>query len=203
MVTRGPKWDSDRIISTPPVLLDLLAAHLRRRGLTGADGEAFVFTGREGEPLHYPNWRRRVWAPARERADLPDLTFRALRTANTTAMVALAVDIKTAQTRAGHRDARTTLGIYARPTKDADRDAADRLGSYFLGPTSTDHHPSRGMARDRNDTTRDSRGISRDGTGDESSDRENDAPKRALDQDGSRGARWNRTTDLSIISAAL
>jgi integrase len=102
MVTRGPKWDSDRIISTPRVLLDLLAAHLRRRGVTGAGDEAFVFTGPEDEPLHYSNWQRRVWAPACERAGLSDLTFRALRTANRTAMMALAVDIKTSQTRAGH-----------------------------------------------------------------------------------------------------
>jgi hypothetical protein len=58
--------------------------------------------------------------------------FNMLRTANATAMVALAVDIKTAQTRVGHRPASTTLDIYAQPSKTADRAAAEALGSHFL-----------------------------------------------------------------------
>jgi hypothetical protein len=56
-----------------------------------------------------------------------------LRTANATVMVALAIDVKTVQTRAGHRRATTTLDIYAQPTAAADRGAAEALGTHFLG----------------------------------------------------------------------
>ena len=55
-----------------------------------------------------------------------------------TAMVALAVDVKTAQTRAGHKNALTTLNIYARPTVDGDKAAAQRLGEYFMGGQDSD-----------------------------------------------------------------
>ncbi|MGA3146006.1 MAG: hypothetical protein ABSF33_00870 [Acidimicrobiales bacterium] len=50
-----------------------------------------------------------------------------------TAMVALSVDIKTAQVRVGHRRASTLLDIYAQATTAADRRAADDLGRHFLG----------------------------------------------------------------------
>ncbi|HVA04296.1 MAG TPA: hypothetical protein VMU64_11200 [Acidimicrobiales bacterium] len=60
-----------------------------------------------------------------------------LRTANATMMVALAIDVKTVQTRVGHRRATTTLDIYARPTAAADRGAAYVLGAHFLGAVPT------------------------------------------------------------------
>ena len=56
-----------------------------------------------------------------------------LRTANATAMVGLGVDIKTAMTRAGHRNAKTTLQIYTTPTESNDRQAAQLLGDWWLG----------------------------------------------------------------------
>jgi len=133
MITGGPKWNSHRTIAAPAPLLELLATTLRRRGLTGADQDALVFVGPDGKPLNYANWRQRAWMPACKAVGLTDLKFQALRTANTTAMVALAVDVKTAQTRAGHRNAKTTLHIYARPTATADREAAAKLGAWFLG----------------------------------------------------------------------
>jgi integrase len=134
MVEGDPKWQSQRTMAAPETLIELLAQHFSRRGLTGATPEALVFVSPDGDALHYSNWRRRVWDPARKKVHLDELTFQALRTANTTAMVALAIDVKTAQTRAGHRRATTTLDIYARPTAAADRSAADRLGTYFLSP---------------------------------------------------------------------
>ena len=132
MVEGDPKWQSQRTIAAPAALVELLAQHYSRRGLTGATPDALVFVSPDGEPLHYSNWRRRVWNPARIKVHLDKLTFQALRTANATAMVALLIDVKTAQTRVGHRRATTTLDIYTKPTPAADRRAADRLGAYFL-----------------------------------------------------------------------
>ena len=42
----------------------MLAGILARRGLTGADADAYVFASPDGEPLEYSNFRYRLWLPA-------------------------------------------------------------------------------------------------------------------------------------------
>jgi integrase len=128
-----PKSDAGyRTLSVPAALCDLLANCLVRRRLTGADVDALVFVAPDGGPLHYSNWRQRVWVPACERAGLDGLGFHDLRRANATALVADGVDLKTAQARLGHSDPRLTLAVYAQATSEADRAAADKLGARFL-----------------------------------------------------------------------
>lgn len=100
--------------------MDLFAEHLAKRGLTGADGDAYVFAGPNGGPLDYSDWYHRVWVAARNAVGLPKLKFHNPRDANITGMVAEGVDVKTAQTRAGHADPRVLLGIYAQATTEAD-----------------------------------------------------------------------------------
>ena len=121
-----------RTVTVPAALLDLLAELLRRRGLSGADKDAYVFVGRGGGPLEYANFRHRHWLPASKRAGLEGLTFHDLRRANATGMVVEGVDLKTAQTRLGHSDPRLTLAIYAQATTEADQEAARRLGARFM-----------------------------------------------------------------------
>jgi integrase len=59
MVLGAPKSEAGRrVLAVPAQLMDLLSAHLARRGLTGADVDALVFTSERGQPLHYTNWRR-------------------------------------------------------------------------------------------------------------------------------------------------
>ena len=132
MVTSEPKWGSSRKMTAPGPLLAMLEEHVARLGISD-DPAAHVCTSPDGKPLHYSNWRQRQWLPACEAARLEGLTFHSLRTANATAMVALAVDVKTAQSRVGHKSALTTLNVYARATSEGDRLAAERLGRYFLG----------------------------------------------------------------------
>lgn len=142
-ITRGPKGvvvsgppKSDagrRTLSVPQPLMALLSAHLTRRGLTGADEQALLFTMPEGGPLRYELWRRRTWGPACAAAGLGGLTFHDLRRANATALVLDNVDLKTAQTRLGHSDPRLTLAVYAQASTVADRAAADSLGAHFFG----------------------------------------------------------------------
>jgi integrase len=121
-----------RVLSGPRVLLDMLAVHLARRGLTGADDDEFVFVSPCGEPLDYSHWRRRVWLPACADAGVEGLVFHDLRRAAATALVLEGVDMKTAQTRLGHSDPRLTLGLYAQASNEADRDAAERVGARFV-----------------------------------------------------------------------
>jgi integrase len=123
---------SRRTMLVPAPLMQMLSAELARRGITGADPDAFVFAAPQGGPLRYAAFRSRVWLPATRTCGLDGLGFHDLRRASATAMVALGVDVRTAQSRLGHSDPRTTLGLYAQATRAGDRTAADRLGAHFM-----------------------------------------------------------------------
>jgi integrase len=136
MVEGPPKSDAgERTIAVPRLLMDMFAEHLARRGLTAADADAYVFVGPDGGPLDYADWYHRDWKPACKAARVSGLKFHNLRDANITGMVAEGVDVKTAQTRAGHADSRVLLDIYAQATTEADRNAAERLADRFMRPT--------------------------------------------------------------------
>jgi hypothetical protein len=132
----------------------------RRRGLTETDAEAFVFTDGKGGPLHYSNWRMRVWLPACTAAGIQGAGFHDLRRANATVMIAEGVDVKTAQQRLGHSDVRMTLGLYARVIESADRSASDVLASRFLGsgaPNSGNPRDGRAIVAQKGGTRRSQR----------------------------------------------
>lgn len=126
-----------RTLAVPKTLLELCSQHLTRRGFTAADPDALLFTAPQGGPLRYDHWRRRVWLPACSGAGVEGVTFHDLRRANGTGLVAEGVDVKTAQTRLGHSDPRTTLALYVQATSAGDRAAADALDARFF-PAATD-----------------------------------------------------------------
>jgi integrase len=190
MVTEKPKTRAGRrTISVPDWLMDMLSEHLAARGLTGADAERWVFVGPDGKGLDYANWRTRVWRPAVARCGLGGLRFHDLRHAAGTAMVVGGVDIKTAQARLGHASPLTTLRVYAQATPQADRDAAKTVGEMFR-PAGDDARGESGRAP--SESLRYECGIV-------SRVKDPEEPEKGPDQEFSGGARWNRTTDLSII----
>jgi integrase len=133
MVDGAPKWQpSRRTLAVPTALMALLADHLTRRGLTGADGDEWVFTAPHGGHLDYSHFRRRVWRRRPPPRRLEGLEFHDLRRVNATGMVLDGVDLKTAQTRLGHSDPRLTLSVYAQATNTVDAAAAERLGTRFM-----------------------------------------------------------------------
>lgn len=133
MVNAAPKSRAGRrTVSVPAPLMAALGEHLARRGVSGAEADAFVFVGPLGAPLHYSTWLHRMWKPACSKAGLDGLRFHDLRHANATGMVAAGIDVKTAQARLGHSDPRLTLAVYAQVTNAADRAAADQLGDLFM-----------------------------------------------------------------------
>lgn len=120
-----------RTMTMPGWLAEMLAAHLRHRGLSGADTDAFVFVWPGGGHLTYSSWRKH-WLLAVRAAGLPSgFGFHDLRRANATGLVAGGVDVRTAQARLGHSDVRLTLEIYAQATNEADRAAAETIGRRF------------------------------------------------------------------------
>jgi hypothetical protein len=94
--------------------------------------------------------------------------------------------VKTAQVRLGHASPITTLRIYAQATPRADKEAAERLGDLF--------RPDFGRAH---------RAGMRDGCAMDDASSDSTGEDTAPEQDFLSGARWTRTTDLSIISAAV
>jgi integrase len=136
---------SRRTLLVPAPLMAMLSAELARRGITGADPDGFVFAAPEGGPLRYGTFRSRVWLPTTNACGLEGLGFHDLRRAAATAMVALGIDVRTAQARLGHSDPRTTLGLYAQATRAGDRAAADKLGAHFMAdPESSKNGAAKG-----------------------------------------------------------
>lgn len=121
-----------RTLAMPAPLVAALEEHFEACELNPSKEKQLVFADEIGGPLSYSNWRRRVWVPACEQANLAGLGFHDLRRTNATAMVAAGVDIKTAQHRLGHADPRMTLSIYAQITDEGDSNAANRLGETFM-----------------------------------------------------------------------
>jgi integrase len=133
MIESGPKTSAGRRISLalPDWLMAMMAEILAERGVTATTPDVLLFVSPSGEQLHYSNWRRRVWIPARIAAGLPELNFHDLKHTAGTALLDEGIGIKTAQTRLGHASPRTTLAVYAQATAEADREAAKRLGERF------------------------------------------------------------------------
>jgi integrase len=129
-----PKTNAGRrTVAASAQLMAELAEHLRSRGLTARDAEAWVFAAPAGGPLLYSHFRQRVWLPAVRKAGLEELTFHGLRHAAATSWVAAGVDLRTAQHRLGHATPRLVLELYAHATTEADRAAADLMGARLFG----------------------------------------------------------------------
>jgi integrase len=122
-----------RTMFMPAAIVTMLSAHLERAGLTADESDALVFTDKDGGPLRYSNWRRRVWLPAAKAAGCEGAGFHDLRRLNATTLVVGGIDVKTAQVRLGHADPRMTLAIYASAPASVDRAAADVIGERFFG----------------------------------------------------------------------
>jgi integrase len=139
MIDAAPKTSAGvRTLAAPEWLMRMLSAHLANRGVTEADRNVYVFAAPRGGPLHYSNWRIRVWEPAVKLAGLHGLHFHDLRKTAATALVAAGVDLKTAQRRLGHANPQVTLRVYAQVTEESDRAAAEKIGSVFRPRTGTD-----------------------------------------------------------------
>jgi integrase len=91
----------------------------------------FVFCGPTGEVLNGETLSREAGLLARKVEGWPDQAapLHGLRHGVGTALNAAKIDVKTIQTRLGHRDVRTTLSLYVHPTEEASRAAADALDS--------------------------------------------------------------------------
>ncbi len=89
MIESDPKTKAGRrpSLALPDWLMSTIAHVLAERGITATDPEALVFVSPDGARLHYSNWRRGVWLPARQAAGVPHLNFHDLKHTAGTALL--------------------------------------------------------------------------------------------------------------------
>ena len=88
------------------------------RGFTAAQAEAYVFTGRNGQPLQRRN-ALRAWQVASEKVLGEPARLHDLRTTFASRLAARNVDVPTAQALLRHARPSTTLDVYTRVRGDA------------------------------------------------------------------------------------
>jgi integrase len=132
MVTAATKTRNSerkgRPLALPVWLGAMLFDHLSVRG--GVDDDDYVFVSPDGQPLHYSNWRRRVWLPAVKAAELDGLHFHDLRHVAATRLDEAGVSDKVKEHRMGATKA-VVEAVYTQATDPADRAAADLIGEVF------------------------------------------------------------------------
>jgi integrase len=108
----GPtKNHRSRTIGIPEFLRDLLTEHLARH--VPNNPEALVFTSPHGAPLRNSNFRRQVWYPAVEQAELPrGLRIHDLRHTCASLLIAAGANPKAVQVHLGHSSISVTMDRY-------------------------------------------------------------------------------------------
>lgn len=108
LVWSTTKTHKSRSVPVPPSLVDALAQRCQ-----GRDGDELMFTSPMGEAIRLNNWRRRVFAPACERAGLSGLTPHDLRHTAASLAIQAGANVKAVQRMLGHGSAAMTLDVYA------------------------------------------------------------------------------------------
>lgn len=132
-ITKTTKTEkSKRIISMPSALTEILSQYkiwwdsekLKHGDLWANTDKLFVQNS--GKDMN--GFTLSAWLKAWERKHgLKEVTPHGLRHSNITFAIANGIDVKTVSARAGHSDIQTTLNIYAHYSKEADKQAADKI----------------------------------------------------------------------------
>jgi integrase len=119
----------------PDFLVEELRVHLET---VGAEPVALLFTAPRGGPLRIANFRRRVWWPALEVADLPHSTrIHDLRHTCASLLIRQGVHPKAIQSHLGHASIQITMDRYGHLLPDQFDDLASRLDMVHADVTTT------------------------------------------------------------------
>ncbi len=116
---------SRRIVTIDGGTAEMIGAHLARF----PNNEGVAFSTVEGKLLRRSNFARSHFKPAARSIGRGELTFHDLRHTHASLLLAAGEPITNVADRLGHRDAATTLRIYAHAIEGTQRSAADRIGS--------------------------------------------------------------------------
>lgn len=126
-ITGSPKTWEQRKVAIPEFLLPDL-----QKLTEGVSDESFLFRPKKGDHVNIPNWRNRVFNPAKAGAGLDDLsglTPHSLRHTYASLAIKAGADVKSVQNQLGHKDASMTLNVYAGLWPDRLDEVADALQS--------------------------------------------------------------------------
>jgi integrase len=124
-----PKNGKTRTVPIPAFLADMMAEHLEH---VPPERDALVFTNSAGGPVDWSNFRRRVWAPAREVARLDrKLRIHDLRHTAASILIAQGAHAKVVQEHLGHRSIVITMDRYGHPYPEERSKVRDALDTAF------------------------------------------------------------------------
>jgi integrase len=103
---------SRRTIHLPDQLQTALQTHVRRFYQLGREPD-LVFTGSEGGPIRYTNWRSRVWVPATQLVELEGVRYHDLRHAHASVLIDAGIDPVRVSRRLGHSRTSITVDRYS------------------------------------------------------------------------------------------
>jgi len=166
-----------RMVPLPRVAVEALGAHMAAHP---GEPEEYVFRAPSGGPVRLASWRTRFWTPAVRKAGLVPLRPHDLRHTAVALWIAAEASPKEVAVRAGHTSVAFTLDRYGHLFPGHEEKVNNALDSM----AESARHRAHGAP-----TTAVAEGPSNE--------------KRALTLVDGGGASWNRTSDLSIISAAL
>jgi len=138
LIEQGTKTHQSRRISLDAGTVSTLKDH-RRRIFERADASdtklipnAFVFSNAmDGSTPWHPDSTSRAFRKICQQAGVTGVRLHDLRHYVATRLLAAGVDVRTVAGRLGHRNASTTLNVYAHFVPEADQEAADALGQIF------------------------------------------------------------------------
>ena len=114
---------SRRTVTIPRSVAERIGEHLGRF----PNDSGVVFTSVEGHLLRRSNFARNVMRRAAREIGRPRLTFHDLRHTHASLLLAAGEPITNVSARLGHRNAATTLRIYAHALEGSERSASDRF----------------------------------------------------------------------------
>lgn len=138
MEIKLPKAGSERTVSIPQALVDLLAQHIAVHN-PGTDPARWLFPGARGGPLYWGQIHRK-WHAARKAAKVTH-NFHTLRHFYASGLINQGLDVVTVQRALGHANAAITLRVYSHLWPNADdrtRDAAAVMMAEALGGNATE-----------------------------------------------------------------
>lgn len=130
--------ESKRMISLPKSTLDLLKRYKveqNKQRLKVGDlwqGSDRIFTTWNGKPM-FPDTVSNWFPKFLKKHGLPHLNFHGLRHTSATLLINEGVNIKAVSSRLGHARTSTTVDIYAKALRSADRVAAEKMENIIKG----------------------------------------------------------------------
>ena len=136
LVEKDTKTHSARRVSLDPRTTQIVTDHHQRMKDRAATcrivlpGDAFVFSNAaDGSGPWFPDSVSRSFKRLCDKEGMPGVRLHDLRHFVATQLLSAGVDVRTVAGRLGHRNASTTLNVYAHFLEQSDREAADIIGN--------------------------------------------------------------------------